>query len=351
MKKLFLILFIGLSLSATAQTPLDVGDYYSTVRMGELRDYLMTFMPKDYKFYGDDRQNITENGVKRLKTYYFRLTNGKSWDDIVDVTTERASQDDYTFTKITIKGPIVLIDSIFYSTFNRSKNLKIKRDFGTDFSETKQAAFILGTSNEYYDEYVALLKAEYKSKSIEIEAVAAIKPKVKAVWTKADEELYGSQAEKVHQDMIERQSGHFLVRIIGFKEYYTNEISSYVQMKGFKSEDTPEKKGSFNYIFSKGYIGSQKAPKLRMTFAVNQNHRVTSGTITGSFFDLANLFLYYWPQSAEWWSQVQLKRGVVAQKHNFGELVTFNWNGATPFIKITKDPNISVPVPPLKQDN
>ncbi|MEO3407103.1 hypothetical protein AAFN85_24515 [Mucilaginibacter sp. CAU 1740] len=346
MKKLFLILFAGLCLSAQAQTQLDVGDYYSASRIVEIRDYITTFTPKDYKFYSYGGPNITDSSIVG-KEYSFRLTNFKSYDEKVDVDIERPDYD-HTITKITIMGPIVLIDSIFNSTFKRDKNLKIKKDLGTNISEIHQAVFMLGTSNEYYDEYVTLFKAEPGRKRLEIEAVRAVKPTVKAVWTKADEELYGSQAEKVHQDMIERQAGYSLVRIIGFKEYYTNEISSYLQQNGYRLEDSPDRKGSFNYVFSPSYIGTQKAPKLRMSFMVNQSHRVTSGTITGSLFDLASLFLYYWPQSAEWRTRAQLKRGVVAQKHNFGDLITFGWNGVTPVIRITKDPNISMPVPPLK---
>lgn len=162
---------------------------------------------------------------------------------------------------------------------------------------------------------------------------------------------YGTLAERVHQESIERQShGHYLCRLIGFKGYYLNKIATYLQVyKDFTLNDTPDKQGYFVYDFSKNmiYMGKVKPPKMILTFAVDKSERIKSGVINGRFNDLADLFINYWPMDAEWNSEMQLKRGVVAQKHSFGDLITFNWSGITPYIKVTKDPNISIPVPPL----
>ncbi|WP_295714350.1 hypothetical protein [Mucilaginibacter sp.] len=172
-------------------------------------------------------------------------------------------------------------------------------------------------------------------------------------FAKQDEKMYGTPAEKAHQDDIARQSNNrFLSRLVGFKMYYADNLSTYLQMNmDYSLGDAPDSKGYFTEILTKKgvYIGKIKPPKMVLKFAIDKDERIKSGVINGRFADLANLFINYWPMSAEWNSEVQLKPGVAAQKHCFGDLITFNWVGATPFIKVTKDANISFPVPPLKQ--
>lgn len=175
-------------------------------------------------------------------------------------------------------------------------------------------------------------------------------------WNKTAAKMYGTKAEKVHQDNIENQSqSRYLVRLIGFKQYYLNEIGTFIQSNmGFSMDDnSPERKGFYIDTYTKNgvFIGKNKPGKLVLTFAVDKSERIKYGTINGRFGDLANLFLNYWPQDAEWAMIDQLKPGVVAQKHSFGDLITFNWSGTVPYIKVTKDPNISFPVPPLNAAN
>jgi len=171
-------------------------------------------------------------------------------------------------------------------------------------------------------------------------------------FTKAEATLYGTKAEKVHQEAISRQSqNRFLSRFIGFKMYYVDNIATYLQTNmEYASADGSNPKGYFIEVLSKKgiYIGKIKPPKIVLKFAIDKDERIKSGVISGRFADLARLFIYYWPMSAEWTSEVQLKPGVAAQKHCFGDLITFNWVGITPFIKVTKDPAMSFPVPPLK---
>lgn len=169
-------------------------------------------------------------------------------------------------------------------------------------------------------------------------------------FAKENFKLYGTPAERAHQEAIEKQSGsRYLTRLIGFKQYYLNELSTYIQQSGYTDQDAPFKPGMYILKFSKNgaYMGNTKPPKLTLTFSVDADERIKQGTITGSFNALAGLFINYWPMDAEWDTEVKLKPGVVAQKHSFGDLITFNWSGATPFIKVTKDPNVTIPVPAL----
>jgi hypothetical protein len=169
-------------------------------------------------------------------------------------------------------------------------------------------------------------------------------------FAKENFKLYGSPVERAHQETIEKQSSRrYLTRLIGFKQYYLNELSAYIQQSGYTDQDAPFKPGMYILKFTKNgaYMGNAKPPKLTLTFSVDGDERIKQGTITGNFDALAMLFIRYWPMDAEWNTEVKLKPGVVAQKHSFGDLITFNWSGATPFIKVTKDPNINVPVPAL----
>jgi hypothetical protein len=175
-------------------------------------------------------------------------------------------------------------------------------------------------------------------------------------WTKTDAKLYGTKAEKVHQETIERQSWHhFLCRFIGFKQYYINDLTSYLQLQREYAVDdnAPDKPGYDIYVLSKKgvYIGNVKIPKMILTFAVNKEGRITSGRISGSFADMADLFLNYWPQDATYSSAVQLKPGVAAIKHAYGDLIAFTWVNNKPVITIKRDPDITLPVPPLTASN
>ena len=170
-------------------------------------------------------------------------------------------------------------------------------------------------------------------------------------WTKSDTKLYGSKAEKAHQEMIAEQSAnHFLCRYIGFTEYYTNKLTSYLQLKQDYSFDdnSPNVPGYVICILSKNGISTRfKFPKMVVRFSINKQRPITSGKITGSFNELVDLFLNYWPQDANYNSSAQFQPGVSAIKHCYGDLISFKWVNGKPQITITKDPNMTVPVPGL----
>ena len=165
-------------------------------------------------------------------------------------------------------------------------------------------------------------------------------------WSKGMQYLSGSKTEKAHQDMIRQQSGNkFLCRIIGFKAFYEQNITSYLQLNREYALGNSNN-GSAADVFlmtKKVYIGNQ--PKaIKLVFLHTKDDRVTSGKITGPFIELANLFLRYWPQDPLFDNEAQLKPGVAAIKHSYGDLISFKWNAGVPYITITKDENISMPV-------
>jgi len=171
-------------------------------------------------------------------------------------------------------------------------------------------------------------------------------------WTKNDAVLYGTKSEKVYQEAIENQSRHhFLCRYVGFKQYYVNDLTAYLQLnRNFTIDDTPEKPGYDVYVLSKNgvHIGNMKVPKMYLTFGVNKQGRITSGKISsGLIADMVDLFLNYWPQDATYASAEQLKPGVAAIKHCYGDLISFMWYDTKAVITITKDPDVNMPVPEL----
>lgn len=169
-------------------------------------------------------------------------------------------------------------------------------------------------------------------------------------WTKSDQKLFGSKAEEAHEDVISQQSeSRFLSRFIGFKRYYGQNISAYLQARmDYSYVDSPNKPGYDITILSKnGVYFGEKAPKVIITFRVNKSDRILSGKIKGPFLTLASLFLNYWPQDPLFENAIQLQQGTAAVKHCYGDLISFKWIGGLPYIIIAKDPNISFPVPPI----
>ncbi|MDP9076281.1 MAG: hypothetical protein M3O71_02560 [Bacteroidota bacterium] len=170
-----------------------------------------------------------------------------------------------------------------------------------------------------------------------------------STFTKMDAKMYGTALEKSQQLAIENKSqSRFLCRFIGFKQYYIGELETYIQSNmGFNADDkSPYKPGYLIDVYTKkGVFTGVNPPKLKVTFSVDKDDRVKSVIIDSRFEYLAHLFISYWPQSADLMSEVQLKPGIIAQKHSFGDLITFNWNGNAPYIKITKDVNMSFTPP------
>jgi hypothetical protein len=172
-------------------------------------------------------------------------------------------------------------------------------------------------------------------------------------WTKSDNKIYGSKAEKNHQDMISHTSDNrFLCRFIGFKQFYDQGISDYLQSYGFSFVNSVFMNNVNTYILVKNgvYLGT-KPVKVYIAFKHDSNDRIVSGNIKAPLITLAAIFLNYWPQDAIWRSTDQLKPGVVAVKHCYGDLISFKWINDQPIILVTKDPNLSVPVSPVTVAN
>jgi len=170
-------------------------------------------------------------------------------------------------------------------------------------------------------------------------------------WTNDKLALFGTKAEVVHEQNIRNQSdSHYLFRLIGFKQFYANGLSAFIQSDmDFTVLDT---KASNVYLFEKNgvFIGN-KPSKIKAVFALDNDGRIVSVKITALFGDLAKLFLTYWPQSADYAVVTQLKPGTAAVKHCYGDLISFKWVNGLPVIYVTKDPNISYPVPTLTASN
>jgi len=166
------------------------------------------------------------------------------------------------------------------------------------------------------------------------------------IWTKSNTKIYGSKAEKQQQDMIANVSAnHFLCRFIGFKQFYDQGISEFLQSNGYSFSDAINKPGTNVYILTRNgvYVGIKPA-KVYITFYHDNSERITSGNVKGPLSTLAAIFLYYWPQDAIWRSSDQLKPGVSAIKHCYGDLISFKWVNNQPIILISKDPNVTLPV-------
>lgn len=156
-------------------------------------------------------------------------------------------------------------------------------------------------------------------------------------WTATDEKVYGTQQEYNDQEAISKKVSHGnLYRLIGFKQYYANGLSLWLQERGYTSSEAPERPGHEVYIFKKNYVGSVKPENIVMTLGLN-NDRISSAKIDGSFADLAQLFLYYWPTSPDFADAAKLKPGVLAQKQLVNETITFNYKGKKPVIEISRN--------------
>jgi len=165
-------------------------------------------------------------------------------------------------------------------------------------------------------------------------------------WSKSMAKIYGRKAEKQQQDEIAAQSeSRWLCRFIGFKSFYEQDISEYLQSHEYTLDNSFQHGATVTYVLSQNgvYMGT-KVQKVVLTFNHDKADRIVSGRVNGLFESLAILFLHYWPQDAVFATEDELKPGTAAVKHCYGDLISFKWNGATPYITITKDPNMNVPV-------
>jgi len=150
-------------------------------------------------------------------------------------------------------------------------------------------------------------------------------------WPQPDEvsyKLFGSKKEYVEQNALMNNSdSKHLVRLIGFKPYWVNELSIFIQGMGFQSDaDYSATSSTWTWKTSTEHLTGK--------FILDKTGRITSGVITGTPSALIDLFVGYWETTLEFYSGKDLYRGKIADKHLIGELIVFNWRASQPFITI-----------------
>jgi len=116
-------------------------------------------------------------------------------------------------------------------------------------------------------------------------------------WTKSKNEIYGSKSEKVYQDEMSKSSDNrFLCRFIGFKSFYDQGISDYLQSYEFSVDNAVNSNGLNTYILKKNgvYLGT-KPVQVIISFKHDKHDRIISGSVKGPLPTLAAIFLNYWP--------------------------------------------------------
>ena len=154
-------------------------------------------------------------------------------------------------------------------------------------------------------------------------------------WTKIYEQVYGTEKEYRDQVTLRENIGYELYRIIGYKSFYTNGPSSFLQQTQKFSMDASESKGKMVYTLTRKGENA-KTDKFFLTYWLDENDRVVKARFTGSYPALAHLFLNYWPGNTDWTEPAQLKKGVIAEKNLFDEKIVFNYKASNPFIEIRK---------------
>ncbi|WP_113638979.1 hypothetical protein [Nubsella zeaxanthinifaciens] len=155
-------------------------------------------------------------------------------------------------------------------------------------------------------------------------------------WSATDQKVYGNQTEyKAQMELAKKSKHRNLYRLVGFTPYYANGLSLWMQDRGFTSQSLEAPANQEVYLFAKNYVGSVKPTDVKLVLNL-QNSRVANAKIYGSFSDLAQLFLYYWPTSADYADSSKLKQGTIAQKQVVDEIVRFNYSQKEPFIEVLK---------------
>lgn len=155
-------------------------------------------------------------------------------------------------------------------------------------------------------------------------------------WSATDAKVYGEQAEyKAQMELAKKTRNRNLYRLVGFTPYYANGLSLWMQDRGFTSKTLEAPASQEVYLFTKNYVGSVKPTDVKLVLNLNKS-RVANAKIYGSFTDLAQLFLYYWPTSADYADSSKLKQGTIAQKQLIDEVVRFNYSQKEPFIEVVK---------------
>jgi hypothetical protein len=174
------------------------------------------------------------------------------------------------------------------------------------------------------------------------------------VWSAQKTGLYGSKAEyKYEENLKSKSESGFLYRFAGFKREYAKELPAFIQAKmNYVLKGAPSGGGAnSDYVLVSNEVYKGKIPpkKMVVSFVINEkSDRIVSGSITGKFYELSNIFVNYWPKDPSFAGEIPIKQGLAAVKHSNGDLISFIWNGADPSITITKDPDTRIPFPPFK---
>src|SRR5690606_27941688 len=154
-------------------------------------------------------------------------------------------------------------------------------------------------------------------------------------WSKAHSQIYGTEQEYLEQVKLRTLMGYDFYRLIGYKSFYTNGPSSFLQQAKAFSMNAFEDKSRLVYILSAG-SGQRNDTGVRLMYWLDEQDRVVKARFKGNKSDLAFLFLNYWPSSTDWTDESQLTKGVLAQKEVLGEQIEFNFQRGKPFIEVRK---------------
>lgn len=149
-------------------------------------------------------------------------------------------------------------------------------------------------------------------------------------WNKFYEQIYGSQSEYQDQVALRNSRTYDFYRLIGFKSYYTNGPSGFLQQEKNLTMDARESHNKMIYTLTGKNVNGKKQ-KCHLIFRLNKDDRIQKAKITGSPDIIKFLFMSYWPAE----SSIVLKEGEIKEKRMPGEKVVFNYTGKKPFIEIT----------------
>ncbi len=145
-------------------------------------------------------------------------------------------------------------------------------------------------------------------------------------WNNFNGKLYGTEQEYQKQIGIRDKAGYELYQLLGYKSYFTNGLTAYLQQtKGYTLKSS-ESKSCITYTLT----GKEdKSDKVILKFWINEEDRITKAKFYGNKDRLSNLFLSYWPTAEK-----ETSEGAVAEKKFLNERIVFNYSGNKPYIEV-----------------
>ncbi|MBX7204166.1 MAG: hypothetical protein K1X81_01965 [Bacteroidia bacterium] len=146
---------------------------------------------------------------------------------------------------------------------------------------------------------------------------------------------YGTPEEYRQQEQYKRMSAHGCrVVLAGSTPIWANELSAYIQKRGFAEQGVTGSGSSFTTTFAeKVAVGS--TPQTLRVVTNTAGGRISSVTITGSFQAMADLFLFYWGSTTFKQDDINGKSNVV--QRFISDKITWNWNVGAPVITVVKN--------------